>query len=395
MNWLAQVATLVSFNLRTLPQRKGGALAAIFGIAGVVAVFVGVLSIAKGFEAAMVGTGSPSNAVVLRAGADTEMTSILGREDATLLSTVPGVARSGDQALVSPELFVIVNLPKKSTGTDANVPMRGVERPAFAVRDGVRVVEGRMFEWGKNEVIVGRAAVDQFAGLDLGSELRFGRNAWRVVGIFEAGGGLPESELWADAAVLAPAYQRGSSYQIALVKLASPGSFQQFKDAITSDPRLNVKVVRETEYYEEQSRLLVLIITGLGTIIAGLMAAGAIFGALNTMYTAVSARVREIGTLKALGFGGSPVVISVLIESLVLAAIGGTLGAVGAWLAFDGYRTATINYQSFSQVAFAFDVTPGLLLNGIVYAAIIGTIGGLFPAIRAARMPVSAALREG
>lgn len=395
MNWLAQVATLVSFNLRTLPQRKGAALAAIIGIAGVVAVFIGVLSIAKGFEAAMVGSGSPSNAVVLRAGADTEMTSILSRDDATLLSALPGVARKGEQALISPELFVIVNLPKKSTGTDANVPMRGVEEETFAVRDAVKIVEGRMFEWGRNEVIVGRAAVDQFAGLDLGSELRFGRNQWRIVGIFEAGGGLPESEIWADASVLAPAYQRGSSYQLALVKLSSPGSFQQFKDAVTSDPRLNVKVVRETDYYEEQSRLLVLIITGLGTIIASLMAAGAIFGALNTMYTAVSSRVREIGTLKALGFGGSSVVVSVLIESLVLAAIGGTLGAVGAWLAFDGYRTATINYQSFSQVAFAFDVTTGLLVNGIVYAAIIGLVGGLFPAIRAARLPVSAALREG
>lgn len=395
MNWAAQVRTLTLFNIRTLPQRKGSALAAIFGIAGVVAVFVGVLSIAQGFERAMLETGSPENAIVMRAGADTEMTSILQREDAQIISMAPGVARAQGQALVSPELFVIVNLPKKSTGTDANVPMRGIDRQTFRVRDKARMLEGRMFEWGRNEVIVGRAAREEFAGLQLNDQLRFGQNQWTVVGVFEADRGLPESEIWADSAVLAPAYRRGASYQTALVKLASAGNFQQFKDALTADPRLNVKVVRETEFYEEQSRLLVLLITGLGTIIATLMATGAVFGALNTMYTAVSSRVREIATLKALGFGGSPVIVSVLLESLMLAAIGGTIGALGAWLAFDGYRTATINYQSFSQVAFAFDVTPGLLLNGIIYAAVIGTIGGLFPAIRAARLPVAAALREG
>lgn len=395
MNWIAQVVALTLFNLRTLPQRAGSALAAILGIAGVVAVFVGVLSIAKGFERAMEDTGSPDNAVVLRAGADTEMTSILQREDAQLIAMAPGVAKADGQALVSPELFVIVNLPKKSTGTDANVPMRGVDRPTFRVRERVNLSEGRMFEWGRNEVIVGRAAREQFRGLDIGSKLRFGQNQWTVVGIFEADGGLPETEIWADYSVLAPAYRRGSTYQAALVKLSSPGSFQQFKDALTSDPRLNVKVVRETDYYADQSRILVLLITGLGTLIATLMATGAVFGALNTMYTAVSSRVREIATLKAVGFGASPVIISVLFESLVLAAIGGTIGALGAYLAFDGFRTSTINYQSFSQVAFAFDVTPALLVNGIVYAVVIGVIGGLFPAIRAARLPVALALREG
>lgn len=395
MNWLAQTGALTAFNLRTLPSRKGSALAAVFGIAGVVAVFVGVLSIAKGFERAMVGTGSPDNAIVLRAGADTEMTSVISREDAQIISMAPAVARHEGQPLVSPELFVIVNLPKRSTGTDANVPMRGVEPPAFAIRDQVKIVDGRMFEWGRNEVIVGRAAQSEFAGLDPGQQLQFGESVSTLVGVFEADGGLPESEIWADAAVLAPAYRRGSTYQSALVRLSSSGSFQQFKDAITTDPRLNLKVVRERDFYEEQSRMLVLLITGLGTLIATLMAIGAIFGALNTMYTAVNARSREIATLEALGFGGSPVIVSVLLESLVLAAIGGAIGAVGAWLAFDGYRAATLNWQSFSQVAFAFRVTPALLMQGILYAVMIGLIGGLFPAIRAARLPVATALREG
>lgn len=391
--WFAQVTALTAFNLRTLPQRKGSAIAAIVGIAGVVAVLVGVLSIGQGFRRTMTAAGSPDTAMVLRSGADSEMVSILMRDDARIISEAPGIVRDGDQPLVSAELYVIVNLPKRSTGTDANVPMRGVEPTAFKVRPDIRIVQGRNFERGRNEVIVGRGAAAEFSGLEIGNELLFGQNRWKVVGLFEAKGGLPESEIWCDAAVLAPAYQRSSSYQVAVVKLASAGSFQQFKDALTSDPRLNVKVERETDYYAEQSQLIYRIINGLGTLVAVLMAIGAIFAALNTMYTAVSARSREIATLKALGFHSSPVVISVLIESLLLAAAGGVVGAVLAYAAFDGYRAATINWQSFSQVAFAFEVNLPLLIRGIVYAAVIGMVGGLFPAIRAARAPVVLALR--
>ena len=393
MKWFSQVGALLDFNLRSLPQRKGAAAAAMFGIAGVVAVFVGVLSIGQGFKRAMVATGAPDTALVLRSGADSEMTSILGRDEARIVADAPGIAKANDKPLVSPELFVIVNLPKRSTGTDANVPVRGVEQPAFAVRPVVRIVEGRAFAWGRNEVIVGRGARSEFSGLDLGSDVLFGSAKWRVVGVFEANGGLPESEIWADAAVLAPAYRRGPTYQTLNVKLASPGTFQQFKDALTADPRLNVKVVRETEFYAEQSRMITLLITGLGGIITVLMAIGAIFGALNTMYTAVSSRAREIATLEALGFGSSPVIVSVLVESMILALIGGVIGALGAWAAFDGYRAATMNWQSFSQVTFAFDVNPQLLITGILCALTIGLIGGLFPAIRAARLPVATALR--
>jgi len=392
-NFFAQIFALTSFNLRTLPQRRGSAFSAIVGVAGVVAVLVGVLSISQGVRRTVKETGSPDAVIMMRAGADTEMTSVIGRDDVNVIRETPGIAREGDSILVSPELFVIINLPKRSTGTDANVPFRGVESTAFQVRDGVEVVEGRMFEWGRNEVIAGRGALLEFSGLDIGSSLRLGQNEWTVVGIFESNGGLEESEIWTDAAVLQPAYRRGSSYQSALVKLASAGSYEQFKDALTVDPRANFKIQRVSEYYASQSRALNLTVTVLGTLVAGLMGLGAIFGALNTMYTAVAARSREIATLKALGFRGMPVIVSVIFESLVLSAVGGVIGALLAWAAFDGYRAATLNWQSFAQITFAFDVNGPLLMQGIIYAMLIGLVGGLFPAIRAARLPISVALR--
>ncbi|HYC59524.1 MAG TPA: ABC transporter permease [Thermoanaerobaculia bacterium] len=394
MRWFSQVAALIAFSIRTLPARIGSAAAAVVGIAFVVAVFVAVLSIGEGFKRTMTIAGSPDTVFVLRTGADSEMSSVLGREETKILAEAPGVAKVNGKPLVSPELFVVVNLPKRSTNTDANIAMRGVEAAAFSVRSEVKVTEGRPFAWGRNEVIVGRSAQRQFKNLDLGNELEFGQNQWKVVGIFEANGALSESEIWADAAVLAPAYRRGSSYQTAVVKLASPGSLQQFKDALTSDPRMNVKVEREADFYAEQSTTLVNIVTFLAGIITTLMGLGAMFGALNTMYTAVAARSREIATLEALGFGGAAVMVSVLVEALLLAFIGGLIGAIGAWLAFDGFRTATLNWQTFSQVAFAFDVNGRLIVRAIIVAMVIGLVGGFFPAIRAARMPVSVALRE-
>jgi putative ABC transport system permease protein len=394
VNWVSQIVSIALFNLRTLPQRIGSSVTAILGIAGVVAVMVSVLSIAQGILATMQKSASPDNAIVLRSGATSEMMSWVVGDDARIIAEAPGVARQGGDALASPELFVIINLEKKSTGTDANVPLRGVTRQAPRVRDAFRIVEGRMLEWGRNEVIVGVGAQIEFAGLGLGSSITVASEEWPVVGIFEAGGGLAETEIWVDAMVLQPAYQRGNSYQGVYAKLESAEAFWDFKDALTSDPRLNIKVMRETDYYAEQSQVLYNLITGLGTLIAVIMGLGAIFGALNTMYTAVSARAREIATLRALGFHSGPVVISVLTESLLLALVGGVIGAALAWLAFDGFRAATLNWSSFSQVAFAFDVNAGLLGQGIAFALIIGLIGGLFPAVRAARQPVSDALRE-
>jgi len=274
------------------------------------------------------------------------------------------------------------------------VPLRGVEPAAFKVRDNVRIVQGRMIEWGRNEVVVGAGAAAEFAGLGVGSRLQVGRNEWQVVGVFTAGGGIAESEIWTDAKVLQAAYNRGDSFQSVYAKLTSACAFTQFKDALTTDPRLNVKVLRQSEYYAEQSTAVTRLITTLGFLIAALMAVGAVFGALNTMYSAVSTRRREIATLRALGFGGGPVVLSVMIEALLLALVGGGMGGGLAYLAFDGFHTATMNWQSFSQVTFAFDVTPQLLARGITWAAFIGLAGGLFPAVRAARLPIAAALRE-
>ena len=393
-NWLAQVGSLALFNLRTLPQRVGSAATAMFGIAGVVAVMVGVLSIAQGILRTMEQSASPDNVVVLRSGSNSEMMSILLGDDVRYIAEAPGVARDANGALASPELYVIIDRPKKDSGTDANVPLRGVTRQALAVHRDFRIVEGRMFEWGLNEVVVGVGAQREFRGLELGSSIEVKREQWPVVGVFEANGGIAEAEIWVDAAVLQPAYQRGNSFQAVYARLDGPDAFQEFKDALTSDPRLNVKPMRESDYYAEQSSTLYTLITTLGTLIAVIMGFGAVFGALNTMYTAVAARAREIATLRALGFHSGPVVISVLLESLLLALLGGMIGAALAWAAFDGFSASTLNWSSFSQLTFAFDVSPPLLTQGVVFALLIGFFGGLFPAVRAARQPISTALRE-
>ena len=395
INWFSQIVSITKFGLLSIPQRRGAVAATVIGIAGVVTVLVGVLSIAAGFRQAMAVSASPDGAVVLRSGADSEMVSGFGRDQTRLIADAPGVARNPDgSGLASAELFVIINIPKRSTGLDANVPLRGVENAAWQVRDNMKIVQGRMFEWGKDEVIVGAGAAREFAGLDVGSKIKVGRYEWPIVGIFSANGGAAESEIWADAKVLQAAYNRGDSFQSVYARLNSPGAFQEFKDSLTSNPQLNVKVVRQSEYYAEQSETITRLITTLGFLIAFLMAIGAVFGALNTMYSAVAARTREIATLRALGFGSSAVVVSLMLESLLLALVGGMIGGGLAWLAFNNFHTSTMNWQSFSQIAFAFKVTPELLVRGIVWSALIGLIGGLFPAIRAARLPIAAALRE-
>jgi len=393
-NWFAQYSALTSFNLKTIGRRRGSTLSAIVGIAGVVAVLVAVLSIAKGIATMARQSSSPRNVIVMRTGSDTEMTSGLTGDEAKIISEAPGLETDGTRALASSELFVVINLPKRSTGTDANVPLRGVVPAAFEIRDSLRIIDGRMFEWGLSEVVVGIGAALEFAGLEVGSKIEVGQDQWTVVGLFEADGGIAESEIWADAAVLQSAYRRENNYQSVYAKLKSRESFQDFKDALTTDPRLNVKVQTESDYYSSQTTQMYRLITGLGSLVATLMGLGALFGALNTMYTAISSRTREIATLRALGYRSGPVIAAVLTESLAIALLGGAIGGGLAYLAFDGLRTSTLNFSSFSQITFAFDVTPGLLTNGIVYALLIGLIGGLFPAIRAARLPIATALRE-
>lgn len=393
MNWLSQIISVTWFGISTIPQRKGSAAAAAVGIAGVVAVFVGVLSIAQGFKRAVTSSGRDDIAIVMREGANNEMSSGVSRDEARIIKDAPGVARENGVAIASAELFVIIDVPKRATGTDANVPFRGVEPGATVVRGDVKILAGRMFERGRNEVIAGVSAAREFAGLDVGKTLKLGKSEWHVVGLFSAGGGMGESELWTDTTVLQEAYQRGDSFQSVYARLETPGKFQEFKDSLTSNPQLKVKVVRQTEFYSEQSEMTTGFITVIGSAIAFMMALGALLGAINTMYNAVASRSREIATLRALGFGATPVVCSVLIESLVLALAGGIIGGLGAYLAFDGYGAATMNFQTFSQIAFAFAVTPQLLLIAIFLAAGIGLFGGIFPAIRAARMPIATALR--
>jgi len=392
---LSQIIAVTGVNIRSIRARLGSSSVAVIGIAGVVLVFVAVLSIAEGVSATMKASGDPDVVLVLRAGSDTEMTSGLPGDATRIIQDAPGIARDESGApLTSPELFVVVDHPLKRSGSPGNVPLRGVTQEAFKVHDRLKIVEGRNFQWGQNEIIAGRAATRQFVGLTVGRTLKWGENNWTLVGIFEDGGSIAESELWCDVKVLQPAYRRGNSYQSVYARLASPDAFTQLKDSLTSNPQLQVSAMRAPEYYGSQTETLQTIIRTIGGIIAILMGVGAVFGAVITMYTAVASRTREIATLRALGFGSIPVVFSVLVESALLAIIGGIIGGAVAWLAFNGYETATMNFQSFSQMVFKFSVTPKLLATALFYALIMGLIGGMLPAIRAARLPVVTALRE-
>jgi putative ABC transport system permease protein len=381
-------------SVRTVPQRLSSSITAVIGIMGVVVVFVSVLSISEGFRAAVADTGSPTRAMVLRNGSDSEMTSGLAGTEVDIIKQAPGLAHDGARALAASELFVIVDLNKRSTGTPANVPIRGIEPESLQIREEVKLVEGRMPQFGTNEAIVGQSATRQFAGVDLGSTYKSGQLTLQIVGVFASGGSAAESEIWCDARVLQGAYRRGNSYQSVLARLDSPASLDTFKDWVTTNPQLNVGVRRESDYYAAQTRVMTGLIDSIGYSIAFLMGIAAVFGAILTMYTAVATRTREIATLRALGFNTLSVLVSVLGESLALAAVGGVAGGILAYLGFNGYQTATMNFQTFSQIAFAFSVTPKLLVTGLFYALAMGLLGGLLPALRAARLPISSALRE-
>ncbi len=394
MRFIKQVITVTAVGLYTIPQRLSSSIVAVIGIAGVVVVLVAVLSIAEGFRAALTNAGRPDRAIVMRANADSEMSSGLGGPSVDLIKLGAGLRRNGSQAVASGEMFVIIDMNRKSTNTAANVPLRGVEKAVLEVRNEARITEGRMFEFGTNEVVVGRAASRQYVGLNVGDTIKSGQVTWSVVGIFETNGTVAETEMWCDVRNLQEAYRRGNSYQSVLAQLESADAFDAFKDDLTKNPQLAVQVKRESDYYREQSRTLTGMIEGIGYGIAVLMGIGAILGAVLTMYSAVVARTREIATLRALGFGSAAVLISIIGESLFLALIGGAAGGALAYVGFNGYQASTMNWQSFSQVAFGFAVTPQLLTTGLVYAVIMGFFGGLFPAIRAARLPISKALRE-
>lgn len=395
MYWLKQTLAVMALNIRTIPARLSSSAVAIVGIAGVVVVFVSVLSIASGFSAAMQGTGSRGRALVMRSGADSELTSGVSGTEADIIKQAPGMTRDGQSGLASAELYVILDLPKKSApDKSANIPMRGIEPSGLTLRPEVTIVDGRMFQFGTNEVIAGRGANGQFVNLNVGDTVVTGQNKWQVVGLFAANGGVSETEVWADGRAIQGAYRRGNTYQSVLASLESPESFDAFRDWLTANPQLNVSIRRENEYYASQGQALSRLIQTIGFGIALLMGLGAVFGAVLTMYTAVATRAREIATLRALGFETSSVLVSVLAESLVLGAIGGLIGGALAYLGFNGYQTSTMNFQTFSQVAFAFRVTPELLGLGLFYALAMGLVGGLLPALRAARLPIPSALRE-
>lgn len=393
MNTSRQIREIVLMNLQSIPQRWGASLVIVVGIAGVVAVLVAMLSMSAGLTKTLGTTGRNDRAIVLRAGSNAELSSFMDRALVTLIKQDPAIARGREGLpLASGELIVITEVARKGEAGGTNVTLRGVEPGAFELRPEVSIVEGRRFRPGLQELIVGRSAQRQFAGLAVGEQLVFKGAPWTIVGVFESDGDGHESELWADTEAVQNAFDR-SGYSSVLAQLTSASAFDALQSRLTNDPQLTVDVERELEYFSAQSETLTFLIRLLTNVITVIMAFGALFGALNTMYSAVSARTREIGTLRALGFGRVPVIASVMAEALVLAVGGGLVGAVLAYLLFNGYSVSTLSPGSFTQVAFNFAVTPALIAQGLAWALLIGFLGGLMPALRAARLPVTEALR--
>lgn len=393
-NWINQIVQVSWMNLRNIPQRLGTSMVIVIGIAGVVGVLTAMLSMGEGFRATLGKAGHEDRAIVMRSGATSELSSGLDRAQADVIKNAVGVRRDAQgKPIAAAELLVIADLPKAGTGTLANAAVRGVQPESFTLRPEVKIVEGRRFTPGPRELIVGKQAAQQFANLKVGSRIAFRDSDWTVVGIFSADGGVHESELWADAEVAQNAYRR-NGFQSVSVQLEDKAAMTRFKDALTADPRVQIKAETMKQYFASQSEAMGRLISVLGYTVGLIMAIGAIFGALNTMYAAISTRGKEIATLRALGFGASPVVVSVLVEGLLLALVGGIIGAVLAYVIFNGYTAATLG-ANFSQVAFDFKVTPALMIQGIVLALCIGLIGGLLPSWRAARLPVTTALRAG
>jgi putative ABC transport system permease protein len=382
------------YNVRSVKARWTSSIVAVVGVAGTVGVFIAMLSLARGFKATLVSSGSSDNALITRAGATSEMTSGVSIDAVKIIQDAPGIARGADGPLLTSEAVLMAPIPLISTGTDANVVFRGVSPNVLTIRSNVKIAEGRMFRHGLNEIVVGKNAKATYSGLALGSAIGLGSASWQVVGIFDAGGSAFDSEVWGDPHLINGAYNRPDSIsQSVTVHLTSPAALQELRDSLTTDPRLNVDVTREIDYYSKQSTRMTQLITVLGGFVAAIMAIGAVFGALNTMYSAVAERGREIATMRAVGFNPGSVVLSFLFEALLISFVGGVLGCL-AVLPLNGLTTSTINFQTFSNLAFAFKITFDLLWMGVVFALIMGVLGGMPPAIRAASRPVATALRE-
>ena len=385
----------ISYNFRSIRARWTSTIVAILGIAGTVGVFVAMLSLARGFRATLVGSGTPDDALVMRAGSTSEMMGGITLDSIKLVQDKPGVARDASgQPLITQEVVGVIPIPLISTGTDANVEARDVSPNVLEIRKFVKIVQGRMFHSGLDELVVGKNASKTYAGLTVGNTVAFGGGQWKVVGVFDAGGSSFDSEMWCDARILNQVLKRPENiFQSATVHLTSPAAFDQFKDSITSDPQLNLEVEREVDYYAKQSSAMTTLITVLGGLVAAIMAIGAVFGALNTMYSAVAERGREIATMRALGFSSSSIVLSFLFEALLISFIAGVIGCVVV-LPLNGMTTQTMNFSTFSNIAFAFKITFNLLAMGVVFALAMGVLGGLLPAVRAALRPVAVSLRE-
>jgi len=393
----SQTRSVASVGISTLSQRLGASAVIVVGIAGVVGVLVALLAMAEGYAETLRKTGGTDTAIVMRGASAAEVASVLDRDSTTQIAQAAGVARDAKgEPIASSELVVAANLPlKKSEGADdeGSVQLRGIGDQAWAVRPQVKIVDGRRFEPGLRELIVGRGAARQFANLAPGREIRLGTQQWKIVGVFASGDAM-ESEIWGDASVVADTYRRGSSRASVTVRLADPKAFATFKSALESNPQLKVDVSTTLDYFSKQSEGVTKVLRIIGITVGAIMAIGAMFGALNTMFAAVAARAREIATLRAIGFSGLPVVVAVMLETMLLALIGGVIGGLAAWLLFNGYNASTMAAGSVGQLAFDLRVTPELLWTGLKWALAIGFIGGLFPAVRAARLPVTTALRE-
>jgi putative ABC transport system permease protein len=388
---LKQTIAMTSLGLRSIPERWGASLVIFVGLAGVVAVFTALLAMAEGFRSTLEATGRADVALVTRGGSSAELNSGLTRDQGDIVKQAPGVRTGADgRPLASAEMIVIAELIKSGEETGSNITVRGVEPAAFALRPQLRIVEGRAFQAGLRELIVGRGVAAQFEGVGIGETLRMRGSDWTVVGLFESGDA-NESEMWADVEVAQTTFNR-RGYSSVRLALDGAAGLQTVEDALAADPRVNVDVETEQQYYSGQTRQFRATIGILAGVVTAIMALGATFAALNTMYAAVGARTREIATLRALGFGGGPVVLSVMIESLLLALAGGIAGALLAFALFNNMAVSTLG-ANFTQVVFRFSVTPELVQRGLVIALAIGMIGGLLPALRAARLPVTTALR--
>lgn len=385
---ISQILAVTSINLRSITQRWGMSLATILSIALVVGVLLGFLAMANGFRATVSGTGSEQIAVLLRSGAQAELNSGFGRDTVRLIETAPGVARDADgNAILSAELYVITDATKRSTGNDASLSLRGVDEMAPRLRENFQIVEGRMFAEGSNEIVVGEGVIREFSGFDLDTTIRMGPNEWRIVGIFSTGGSVFDSEIWADIGTVQNLYQRGASYQSIRVELDGEGGLEALRQYVENEPRLDLDVETEKDFFAQSAGGLSNLIMYLGWPLAIIMAVGALAGAWNAMYASVDSRIREIATLRTLGFSGFAAFVGTLVESLMLAFIGGLVGALITYFVFDGVSASTLG-GSFTQVVFSFAVTPAAVVNGVVLALLVGLLGGFFPALRASRVPL-------